>query len=441
MTATGCCGCQNQMNILLINHYAGAPQYGMEFRPYYLAREWSREGAHVTVVAAAQSHVRSRAPQVENRWLEEHIDGIRYLWLPTPKYQGNGLGRGRNIFSVLGRLLLERRAIVNGNPPDVVIASSTYTLDIFPANRIARAFRAKLFYELHDLWPLSPMELGHMSRWHPFIQLVQRAENFACRRSDRIVSLLPKAEPHLREHGMRPDKFSYIPNGIDVEEWQREPVQIPETHRRALTWHKNAGLFLVGYAGAHGVANALGTVLGAARLLREQPVSFVLVGSGLEKEALQQRAREEGLKNVTFLPPVPKPAMPSLLSFFDALYVGLQHRPLFRFGISPNKLLDYMMSGKPVLQAIAAGNDPVAESGCGITVPPEDPSALAGATLRLMRWNPSQRLAAGARGREYVLANHDYRILARRFSELMRNEHAVEQGGELAPANVSGAVL
>ena len=88
------------MNILLINHYAGSPQYGMEYRPYYLAREWVKLGHNITIVGADFSHLRIKQPTAG----EEYIDGIRYVWLSTPVYQGNGLGRIKNMLSFLWKL-------------------------------------------------------------------------------------------------------------------------------------------------------------------------------------------------------------------------------------------------------------------------------------------------------------------------------------------------
>ena len=99
----------------------------------------------------------------------------------------------------------------------------------------------------------------------------------------------------------------------------------------------------------------------------------------------------------------------------DVLFISLQKTPLFRFGVSPNKLMDYMMAGKPVIQAIEAGNDLVRESGCGISVKPEDPEAVVAAVLQLMSCKPAEREAMGHRGKQYVLAHHDYRILVQQF--------------------------
>jgi glycosyltransferase involved in cell wall biosynthesis len=176
-----------------------------------------------------------------------------------------------------------------------------------------------------------------------------------------------------------------------------------------------AGRFIIVYAGSHGLANALDSLLQAARLLADEPVTFLMVGQGPEKAALQHVASQAGLSHVVFLPPVRKNAVPALLAAADALILCWRCIPIYRFGVSPNKLIDYMMAGRPVIHAIDAGNDMVAESGCGISVPPEDPQALAGAVRRLMQTPADERARMGENGRSYVLAHHDYRVLARRF--------------------------
>ena len=177
------------MNILLINHYAGSPRDGMEYRPYYLAREWVRLGHRVLVVAASHAHVRAQQPLLAGRSRRnETIDGVEYSWLKTPPYSGNGVGRIRNMLAFLHGLYRQGRQLAQSFKPDLVIASSTYPMDIWPA---------QLVFEVHDLWPLSPMELGGLSRWHPFIMVVQAAEDYAYRRADVVVSMLPKVRAYM----------------------------------------------------------------------------------------------------------------------------------------------------------------------------------------------------------------------------------------------------
>ncbi len=403
------------MRILLINHYAGSPQLGMEFRPYYLAREWQRMGHQVYIVGASYSHLRQLQPPCGQTLVRETLTEIHYLWLRTPSYVGNGLGRVRNMLTFLARLWVAAPQLARQLKPEVVIASSTYPADVFPAQRIAALCRARRVFEVHDLWPLSPRVLGGMPAWHPFIVAMQVAENRAYRWAERVVSLLPLAREHMVRHGMAPEKFVYIPNGVAVDEWTNSRAPLPEEHRRILSHLRQEGKFVVCYAGSHGVANALEYFVEAAPLLEGSPVHLVLVGAGPEKPALEARARRLSAQRVTFLPPVQRHALPALFALADALYLGWRRCALYRYGISPNKLLDYMMAAKPVLHAVEAGNDPVAEARCGLTVEPESPPAIARGVGHLLALSPQERAAMGTRGRTFVLEKHDYRVLAQRF--------------------------
>jgi len=404
------------MNILLLNHYAGSPALGMEFRPYYMAREWVRQGHRVMIVAADHSHVRARQPRAG----DELIDGIAYRWVATPPYRGNGLGRVRNIWAFLRSVWVDTPRLLSEFRADVVIASSTYPMDIWVARRLARRGGAKLVYEVHDLWPLSPIELSGMSRWHPFILLVQAAEDAAYRDADVVVSMLPKVHEHMASRGLDLRKLHVVPNGIALGDWQHEPQALREDVARALAAASEAGRMVVGYAGSMGRPNALDALLDAAVLLRGVALQFVLVGDGHERARLARRVADEKLDNVSLLPPVPKAQIPTLLAAIDIAYIGWQRVPIYRFGIAPNKLMDYMMAGVPVLHSVDAGNDPVAEAGCGLTVPPESPDAVAAGLRQLAALSADERRAMGQRGQAFVCAHHSYAVLARRFIEAVK---------------------
>ncbi len=403
------------MRILYIDHYAGSPWHGMEYRPHYLARHWVRMGHEVLIAAASEAHVRSKSPVVTAPSAKELVGGIPYLWLKTPRYSGNGIGRVRNMVSFVTGLYRERRGLFREFRPDVVIASSTYTWDIYPAHAIALDAGARLVYEVHDLWPLSPIELGGMSRWHPFIMSLQWAEDYACRHADVVVSLLPRADLHLREHGMHPDKFRHIPNGIELEEWQADDASLPPAHERFLAERRRDGRFLIGFLGSHGLSYSLDTLLDVAQTLSGTSADFVLVGKGDDKERLRQRSLRMGLRNVHFLDPVPKPSVPALLRAMDGLFIGWKKHPLYRFGICPNKLMDYMAAGKPIINAADAPNDSVQDAQCGLSVRAEDADAIADAVIRLLGMPAEQRERMGRAGMAYVHANHDYAVLAKKF--------------------------
>jgi glycosyltransferase involved in cell wall biosynthesis len=404
------------MNILLINHYAGSPRHGMAYRPYYLAREWVRSGHRVHILASDHSHIRARQPELAGRArLDETIDGIDYSWYRTPAYRGNGIGRVRNMGAFVAALYRDSKQMAHTYKPDVVIASSTYPMDIWPAHRIAKLAKAKLLFEVHDLWPLSPMELGGMSKWHPFIMLVQQAEDYAYRHADIVVSILPKVRDYMVSRGLAPEKLHFVPNGIDPDEWLANPPGLPDEAANLLGTLRAEGTAIVGYAGTHGVSNALDNMLNAAKLMLGEKVAFVLVGSGPDKPDLQQRASREKLSNTYFLDPVQKSQIPSLLQCFDIAYIGWHRHPLYRFGIAPNKLMDYMIAARPVLHAVAAGNDPVREAACGLTVEPDNPRAVAEGIRTLLALPANERRAMGQRGKAFVLENLTYPVLGQRF--------------------------
>ncbi len=388
----------------------------MEYRPYYFAREWVRLGHKVQIVASAQSHVRARQPHLTDlSRLDETIDGIGYAWFKAPDYSGNGIKRVWNMFSFISRLYREGSMLVQFCKPDVVIASSTYPMDIWPAQRIAKMSGAKLVFEVHDLWPLSPIELGGISKCHPFIIMVQAAEDYAYRHADVVISMLPNVREYMESRGMASHKLHIVPNGVDPDEWQADSPDLQGKAKEILPAIRAQGLHIIGYAGTHGVANALDTFLDAAKLMRAKNVDFVLGGGGPNKADLQQRALNDRLKNVWFIDPVNKPQIPSLLQWFDIAYIGWRRQPLYRFGIAPNKLMDYMMAGRPVLHAVEAGNDPVSEAGCGLTVKPEDPEAIAHGICSLLGFDETERKVMGERGRAYVIKNHSYPVLAKKF--------------------------
>ena len=404
------------MNILYINHYAGTPALGMEYRPYYLAREWVRAGHRVQMLAADFSHVRALQPRAG----EETIDGIVYRWFATPPYQGNGVGRVRNIAAFLRGVWADTPRLVREFEPDVVIASSTYPLDIWVARRLARAARAKLVYEVHDLWPLSPIELSGMSPRHPFALLCQAAENTACRDADVVVSMLPRVQAHMAAHGLDLRKLHIVPNGITLDEWQGQSPPLRDDVAQQLASARAAGRTVVGYAGSMGVPNTLDTLLDAAGLLRAEPLQMLLVGGGHEQARLVQRVQAENLSNVVFMAAIPKAQVPAFLAGVDIAYIGWQRVPVYRFGIAPNKLMDYMMARCAVLHSVEAGNDPVAEARCGLTVPPGSAVAVADGLRQLAALPRAERQSMGDRGQAFVLANHTYPVLAQRFLDAMR---------------------
>lgn len=405
------------MRILLINHYVGGGELGMEYRPYYLAKEWVKQGHQVYLLGASFSHLRLKNPYVKRDFTLEVRDGLNYIWVKTPSY-ASSLKRVLNMGMFVSKLLSHAKKLAKICDPNLVIASSTYPLDIYPAKKIAELTGAKLGYEVHDLWPMSPMLIGGYSEKHPFIRIMQKAENDCYKYSDKVVSLLWNAEEHMRKHGLAEGKFVCVPNGFDPEDWtdEKRNLPLPDEHQKAFKILE--GKIVVGFAGGFAASGALMTLIETAALLKnDERIHFVLVGKGPEEESLRSEVKTMGLNNVTFLPAVSKNLIPSVISHFDIGYMGGIHSELHKYGTSYNKMTDYMLSGIPILQAIDEPGSVVNWIGCGIQVEAEKPYNNAKAIQKMVDMTIEERGSMGNIGRNYAIQKLTWTKLSEIFIE------------------------
>jgi len=404
-----------QRVVWIVNQYAGSPRHGMEYRHYYMAREMVANGWTVVVVSGSYSHLFTRPPEVSRGYTREEIDGVWYCWIAVPRYS-RSLSLGRVANMLVFALRLARLDPGTLPRPDAILVSSPSLFPIVTAARWARRWNVRLVFEVRDIWPLTLSELGG-TRVIPLAAVMQWFEDYAYRVADAVVSVLPEAAGHMTSRGMDPRKFAYVPNGIALA--AGEPVaEAPSAVVKAVP----PGKFTVGFVGTLGTANAVETLIDAAHMLATEAVHIVVVGHGPERDRLVARA--EGLANVTFAEPIAKSEVAPTLRLFDACYVGFRRSPLYRFGVSPNKLFDYMAAGRPILFATDAANRPVDEADCGRTIPPEDPPALATAIRDLAARPPEELDRLGRNALAYVTRRHNYAVLAQRLTGILLGERA-----------------
>lgn len=406
------------MNVWLVNHYAIPPTRAGGTRHYTLARELHEQGVNVTLIASSVDYLtRTETQDAAGRafWREE-IGGIPFVWIKTPEY-GEGLG-GRLWNTVFFAFQVVRARWAEGlAPPDVIVGSSPSLFAAFAASHLAKRLKKPFLMEVRDIWPQSLLDVGNFSPAHPGIRLMAWMERQLYRRARRIITLLPFARQHIAQvvPGAE-ERTVWVPNGVDL---QLAPHAVPPPVRKPLT---------LMYTGAYGAANGLDTVLDAAKLLAVEvgagEVRFRLVGDGPHKARLQERVREEGIAGVNFDAPVPKEQVHGLLQEADGFLMVLGDSPVFRWGISPNKLFDYLLAARPVLFGVNTPFNPVEEVNAGFTVPSEDAEALAVAVRQLRDTPIAERRAMGARGRAYVEANHDMKKLAGRLAGVFREVRA-----------------
>ena len=397
----------------IINEYAGSPYHGMEYRHYYIGRELVKKGYKVWIITASFSHLFFSGPKINSDFKLEAIDNLNYLWVKVPAYR-NSHDKKRVIkWLIFASKVYFRLPIGDMKKPDVILVSSPSLFSFIPGYKWAKKLGAKLIFEVRDIWPLTLVELGGYSEKHPFIKLMGFLERFAYKKADRIISVLPLFDRYLQEKGFNSKKFVYIPNGICVSELSKTSW-FPKIRKNGIP----NNVFIVTYAGTFGKANALEYLIKAAELLKDDlSIRFILVGKGTEEKKLKGLASNKKLSNITFLPPVPKNQVQEILKFSDICYLGWRRKRLYRFGISANKIFDYMYSGVPILHSFSGDGDIVKQAQCGITVEAENPKAIAEGILKLYKMTERERKKLGENGRKYVLKYHTYEKIAEKLDK------------------------
>ena len=233
---------------------------------------------------------------------------------------------------------------------------------------------------------------------------------------DKVISLLWNSEQHMREHGLAEGKFKCIPNGYCKEDWENLNLkeEIPQTHK--LLFKQLENKIIVGFAGGFAASGSLDTLVKAAALLKEHDnLAFVFVGKGPEQEYLEKLVKERSLANTFFLPAVKKIQIPRIVAYFDVAFIGGIHSFLHKYGTFANKLTDYMLSAKPIIQAIDEPNSVIERVKCGICVEAENERLVADAILELTGMTREKREKMGEGGRKYALENLEWGILAKQF--------------------------
>jgi glycosyltransferase involved in cell wall biosynthesis len=346
---------------------------------------------------------------------EEDIDGIHYHWLRTRPYKGI-IGRiwsFRQFGTALPRAVAEHvpemNALICSSPPPVFAGV---------CHQIARNYGARFIFDVRDLWPLAIIEMGSASGYNPYVAYLGWLERFAYEKADIVVSALPCSESYMRKKGLPDGRFCCIQNGTEADPLPAINVaEIPKDIREKLD---HDSTFRVGYSGAFDRDNDLDSFLSAAALLRERAIQFVLVGKGKERQRLVAKAAK--LPNVFILPPVRSDQVQWVLGHFDVCYTGLKDKRINRYGISMNKIFEYMRAARPIVSAIHAGNDIVAEADCGVSVKPEDAHAIADAVIRFADMSHCERQKMGERGAIYLKANHAYDVLVEDWIRVIEGE-------------------
>ena len=334
-----------------------------------------------------------------------------YRVLRVPVFRSEDPRTRNRIFTYATFVLASARAGVRQEAPDAIVAISPLPTGL-AAMLVHWRHRKPLIFDLQDIWPDSALAVGVVQS-SLVLRVLRQAERFFYRRCALIVCITQGFRRYLLGLGVAPDRLAVIHNGVDWKVFADAAAD--QDFRQS---HYSDGKFVVGYAGNIGLAQGLDTLLDAAELLQDEPVKFLMVGEGTDKTRLQTMVRIRGITNVKFLEGVPRKRVPAVLAACDSLLLMLRNDPLFEITV-PSKLYEYMAAGKPVICSVGGEAATLVEKfHCGISVPPSDGTALAGA-IRKLRADPALCREMGERGKRCARETFPCDLMMARYEELI----------------------
>ncbi len=408
------------MRILFLTPYFPPDVGSSQRQMHQLSTRLAAMGHDVTVLTAVPHYPAGVVPPAYRRkWLvRERIDGIRVLrtWIyATPRT--SWLPRLANHVSFMLAAAANIRAVPRDI--DVIYTDSPPLFNGLAAFLVGRARRAPYVFNVADLWPQILFDMGMLTRF-PLRQMAEKFERFIYAKATQVTAVTQGFTDAIRDRGVEQERCHFIPLGTDVERFHPD-IDGSEWRERL----EVNGQFTVMYAGTHGQAQNLGTLLDAARLLAdEEHIAIRLVGTGLEKPGLMQKAEQDGLTNVSFVDPQPLDVMPEVVAAADLHVVPLRALPVFRM-TTPAKIYEILSAGKPIIGSLEGeAARLILRAGAGVCVEQENPEAMADAILRLSKDSKLCR-KFGASGRDYVVEHHSYGQIAQQLDEVL---HAAANG-------------
>lgn len=411
--------------IWIIDHYSSEPRFGGIKRQYDFAVELARRDYNVVVIASGFSHFSHSYISEKKVYVSNIGNHIHYVYLKTMPYKKNeGLKRAFNMFSFLYQVLkYEKKIAKRYGKPDVVTGCSVHPLAWVAAYRISRKYKIRFCAEVRDLWPRIWIAGKDKSPCNPMVIFFGLLEKWVYQKADRIIYSMPFGDRYIcDELGVDRKKVCFIGQPMACENFDKNAQKEESLPPEIRDFMKNG--FVCSFTGYYMVYEGVYVMLEAAKLLKERniPVKMIFVGSGEEADKMKEYAREYQLDNVMIWERISKEAVPALLSRSQVCMAHLEvkgHREVYKFGVSKNKVNEYLYSGACTLYGFMDTDDAVAASGGGMIIEPYNAAMLADDIEALYNMPKEERKQYGIRGRDYIRNFHSVDILTNQLVEVL----------------------
>ena len=396
------------MNILCISKYASPPNYSkMPARLFSLAKEFMKLGHKTTLITSDSNHF-AKFPETDRIYNFETVEDLPIFWIKTKKYF-----KTASVARILSWFDFERKLfkldLKKIDKPDTIIVSSLSIFSIIYGYYLKKKFNSFLVFEIRDIWPLTMTEEGGFSKWHPLVLLIGFIEKFGYAKADLVVGTMPKLDLHVKNILGYEKPFYCSPLGFDPTNYQEEFIF---NNPFDDIFPKNK--IIIGYAGSMGITNALEPFIKCINLLKNnESIHFMLVGSGDLKSIFEEELKDS--KYVTFLPRIKHNEVKYFLQRCDILYLSTKDSKVWEYGQSMNKVVEYMVAGKPIIASYTGYQSMINEANCGVFVQSSNPEDLKQTILNITNKNIQNIKQHGENGRKWIYENRQYSKLAKEY--------------------------
>ena len=400
-------------SIWYISKYLLTPESnGVGSRGFFLAEQFVKKGYETTVFCSDANHL-GRTPNVPGYFLLEENKQVKIYWIKTSKYtKAKSLGRIISWINFEIKLFfLQKKDIPK---PEAIIISSLSLLSIINGIWFKFRYKARLIFEIRDIWPLTLTEEGNYSTYNPFIIILSIIEKIGYQYSDAIVGTMPNLKQHTQSVTNQDLEVHCIPMGIDQYLISKTQTLDPNF----INLHLPKDKFIVAYAGTIGATNALETYFSSIKSMeKNKDIHFVCIGDGdLREEFIHKYGN---LDNLSFIPKLSREDLIDFLGYCDVLYFSVFPSKVWKFGQSLNKLIDYMLAARPIVASYGGYQSMINEAKCGKFLPIDDNDSLIKAFIDYSNMEKKKLNEIGKNGRNWLLTNRPYDILADHYLEIL----------------------
>ena len=402
--------------IWFVSHYSMPPEYEMRIKTQMYAHYLGQQGIECTIFSASTIHNTDiNLIQGKEKYIEKQYGDLKFVHIQCSGYTKTDLKRIINMEQFAYRF---KKIAEQFTAPDVIVAD-TYCVSYKPIYHYCKKHRIPFVVDVRDLWPQSIVEYLHFSEKNPIIQIMYNMERNMYVDADRIIFSFDGGYDYIQDRGLDKliprEKVFYINNGVDLEEFKKNSQEY-RVHDSDL---ENPDYFKVVYAGSIRKVNNLGLLLDAAKEIKNKNVKLLIWGAGDEVTELQKRVREEKINNVVFKGYIEKKYIPYITQKADLNLIHNNPSDIFKYGISFNKLFDYMASGEPSLTTFPCKYNPAVYEGAGVEVKKPTPQEIAKTIDELSKSD----LSLYAKRAQEAAPKYDYKALSQRLLEVISNIH------------------